>query len=219
MTDALLEAAKAGDLAKVTEMLRADPTLANARTAEGIHAAVLALYHGNPVIADAILAHRPSLDVHAAATVGDLARVRELVDRDPGLVRAYSADGFPPLGLAAYMGHRAIVEYLLGKGADVNQVGTNPSKFTALTGAVASSHRDVVKVLLEAAADPNYWYGGGYTPVLEAAAHGDIPMLELLLAHGGEPTGETEQGKTAVALALENGHPEAAAWLRQHGAK
>lgn len=218
MTEAFLEAAKAGDLAKVREMLRKDPGLANARTSQGIHAAVLALYHGNKPVADAILAHRPILDVHAAATVGDLARVRELVERDPGLVQAYSGDGFPPLGLAAYMGHRPIVEYLLGNGADVNEVGANPSKFTALTGAVASRHRDVVQVLLEAGADPNYWYGGGLTPVLEAAANGDIPMLELLAAHGGEFTGETEQGKTAVSLALESGHADAAEWLRRRGA-
>ncbi len=218
MTQVFFEAVKAGDVEKVNELLVRDPSLANARTAEGVHAAVLALYYGNGDVAKAILARKPILDLHAAATVGDLPRVRQLAEADPKSVHSYSTDGFPPLGLAAYMGHRDVVEYLLARGADVNQIGRNPAKFTALTGAVASRHRDVGKILLEAGADPNYWYGGGFTPVLEAAAHGDIPMLELLLAHGGDVTAETEQGKTTGSLALENGHPEAAEWLRKQGA-
>ncbi|MGQ0798048.1 MAG: ankyrin repeat domain-containing protein [Methanobacteriota archaeon] len=219
MVPAVFDAIKAGDLAKVQRILRADPTIANARGPDGVPAVVFALYHGRKDIADAILAHKPVLDAHAAATVGDLARVRELVEKDPRGVHAFSADGFPPLGLAAYMGHADVVRYLLSKGADVNQIGKNPAKFTALTGAVAARHLDVVRILVEAGADPNYWYGGGYTPVLEAAAHGDIPMLELLVAHGGDVTAETEQGATAVSLASEGGHQDAAEWLRKHGAK
>lgn len=204
---------------KVRDMLAKEPGLANTRTKDGIHAAVLALYVGHPEVCEILLAHGPSLDLHAAATVGDLPRVRRLLEANSAALHTNSPDGFPPLGLAAYTGQLEVVRYLLSKGADVNQIGKNPAKFTALTGAVASRHPDVVEVLLEAGADPNHWYGGGFTPVLEAAAHGDIPLLELLVAHGGDVTAETEQGKTAVALALENGHPEAATWLRGHGAK
>jgi len=219
MSDLFFDAIKAGDLAKARAILKEDPKQANARGPEGVAAVVFALYHGRDDIADLILTHRPTLDLHAAATVGDLARVRELVERDSAAVHAYSSDGFPPLGLAAYMGHGDVVTYLISKRADVNQIGRNPAKFTALTGAVASGHRAVVKILLEAGADPNYWYAGGYTPVLEAAAHGDVRLLELLVAHGGDVTAETEQGKTAVALALEGKHPVAADWLRKHGTK
>jgi len=219
MTDAFFEAIRKGDTATVGEMLSQDPGLANARTPEGIHAAVLALYHGEAAVADAILARKPTLDLPAAAAVGDLARVRELVEKDPAAVHSYSVDGFPPLGLAAYLGHRDLVEYLLSKSADADQTGKNRSKFTALTGAVASGRREVVRILLEAGADPNYRYAGGFTPVLEAAARGDIPLLELLTAHGRDGTVETEQGRTAVALALENGHVDAAEWLRRREAK
>jgi len=218
MSEAFLEAIKKGDLVGVRDMLARDPALKDARTAEGVHAAVLALYYGKEDVAKAILVHRPALDLHAAASVGDLARVRELVGIDPAGVASYSPDGFPALGLAAYMGHRSVVEYLLSKGADVNQEGRNPEKFTALTGAVATGQRDVVEVLLKSGADPNYWYGGGFTPVLEAAANGDIGILELLLAHGGDVMAKTGQGKTAVSLALEKVHPEAAEFLRNRGA-
>lgn len=218
MSESFFEAIKAGDLARVRGMLEADPALAGVRTKEQIHPAVLALYYGKREVARAILERVPEIDLHTAATVGDLARVRALVERDPGSVASYSSDGFPPLGLAAYMGHREVVEYLLSHGADVNQTGRNPGRFTALTGAVATRYRDVAEVLLRAGADPNYSYSGGLTPVLEAAAHGDLEMLELLIAHGGDASAETEQGKTAISLARENGHPEAVEFLQKRGA-
>src|SRR3990172_33378 len=154
MSEAFLEAVKVGDGSKVRAMLEADPSLANARTKDGTHGAVLALYHGHADVSRAILDRRPTLDLHAAATVGDLGRVRDLVEADPASVHAYSGDGFAPLGLAAYTGRLDVVRYLLSKGADVNQVGRNPSKFTALTGAVASRHPAVVPVLLHARPRP-----------------------------------------------------------------
>ncbi len=218
MTEEFLKAVQAGDVGKVQSLLEENPALRDARSPEGVHAAVVALYYGHPDVSRTILSRKPVLDLHAAATVGESARVRQLVEADPASVASYSADGFPPLALAAYLGHLDIVDYLLAKGADVNQVGKNRGAFTALTGAVSSRHRDVVRRLLEAGADPNYWYQGGFTPVLEAAANGDIPILELLIAHGGDLAAETEQGKTAIAYAEEHKHPETVAWLREHGA-
>ncbi len=219
MPEEFLKAVQAGDLAKVRGLLKAQPDLKDAHTKEGVHAAVLALYYGHEDVSKAIVSARPELDIHAAAAVGDLARVTRLAEANPALVAAYSADGFPPLALAAYMGHTEIVDYLLSKTADVNQVGRNRGRFTALTGAVSSRHRDVVERLLKAGADPNHWYQGGLTPTLEAAANGDIPMLELLVARGGDLTQETEQGKTAISLAEEYKHPEIVDWLRTHGAR
>lgn len=219
MPEEFLKAVQAGDLAKVRTLLKDHEDLKDARSPEGVHAAVLALYYGHADVASAILAKKPELDLHAAATVGDLPRVKRLVEADPASLASYSPDGFPPLALAAYMGHLPLVDYLLSQGAEVNQVGKNRGRFTALTGAVSSGHREVIERLLEAGADPNYWYQGGLTPVLEAAASGNIPILEVLVAHGGDLTSQTEQGKTALSLAEEYKHPEAVEWLRKHGAK
>ncbi len=218
MSQALFDAIQAGDAARVNELLARDPSLKDGKTKEGVHAAVFALYLGQKGIADLILSRDPTLDLHAAAAVGDLRRVQELVEEDTTAIHTYSADGFAPLGLAAYMGHADIVEYLLSCGANANQAGKNPGRSTALTGAASQGHYRVAKILVEAGADVNYGYRGGFTPVLEAAANGDIEMLELLKSHGGDLAAETEKGKTAVSLAMEKGHPEAAEWLRKHGA-
>ncbi len=218
MSEEFLRAVQAGDVPQVRTLLEEHPELKDARSPEGVHAAVLALYYGHPDVAEAIMQRKPVLDLHSAASVGDLPRVKALVAGDPTALASFSSDGFPPLALAAYMGRTETVEYLLAQGADVNQVGKNRGRFTALTGAVSARQREVVERLLAAGADPNYWYQGGFTPVLEAAANGDLPILELLVAHGGDLSAETEQGKTAVAFALEKGHPETADWLRKHGA-
>ena len=62
------------------------------------------------------------------SAIGDLERVQALVKQFPESVNAYSPDGFYPLGLAAFFGHRKLVEYLLDAGADVNQQATNAFK-------------------------------------------------------------------------------------------
>lgn len=216
MTEAFLEAVKAGDAAEVETLLRADPTLAAARTPAGTHAAVLALYHGHPEVSKAILARRPVLDLHAAAAVGDLGRVRDIVDADPGAADAKAPDGNSALGLAAYLGHREIVGYLLERGADVNYA-TPKDRFTALTGAISSGHADVVEVLLAQGADANHRYEGGNTPLTEAAFGGDVRIVRLLLEHGADPHVANDAGRTARDIALEKGHAEAADLLRQDG--
>jgi len=61
-------------------------------------------------------------NVFQAASTGNLARVRQLVDADPHLVGARNPNDFTPLHAAAFYGQRATAEYLLAKGADVNAV-------------------------------------------------------------------------------------------------
>jgi glyoxylase-like metal-dependent hydrolase (beta-lactamase superfamily II) len=60
--------------------------------------------------------------VFQAASTGNLARVRSLVEADPALVAARNPNGFTPLHAAALYGQRETAEYLLDKGANVNAV-------------------------------------------------------------------------------------------------
>ena len=69
-----------------------------------------------PAALDAALVHEIVAVAHA-----DLARVGELLEREPRLVNAAwdwgGGDWETPLGAAAHMGRRDIAEYLLGRGA------------------------------------------------------------------------------------------------------
>lgn len=216
-TAALFDAIKAGEIGKVRELLRDDPSLADARAKGGAPAAVFALYYGRKDISDAILAAGATLDLPSAAAVGDLERVKGLLAKDPGSVDAVSGDGNTGLGLASYLGHRDVVSFLLSKGAYVNYTDPNTG-FTALTGAISSGHADIVEILLKHGADPNHRYEGGNTPLTEAAFLGDARILRALLAHGADMTVRTEKGQTALAIAEEKGHKQASELLRRHGA-
>lgn len=219
-TEEFLKAVKAGDVGAVEGMLADSPELRDARTEQGVHAATLAIYYGRKDVADAILRAGPDLTIYDAAAVGDFERVKQLVADDPGLVDGVSPDGYTPLGLAAFTGRLEIAEFLLAQGADANFVSEDENRFTPLTGAVASGNAEVVKLLLVHGADPDHLYEGGtLSPLLAAAAEGRADIVKLLLQHGANANLRSEDGKTALGLALEKGHKTIAELLVRAGAK
>jgi uncharacterized protein len=137
---------------------------------------------------DRLLAAEPELDGFEAAAVGRTARLRELLDAEPGLVDGWSADGFTPLHLAAYFGHVEGVRLLLERGADVGAVSRNPLAVQPLNSTAASrepARVDVARLLLDAGADPNGELEGGFRPLDAAAQSGDEALVALLRERGG----------------------------------
>lgn len=212
------DAVKAGDIARVRELLETDRALAAARDSGGRSAILLALYYGRNAVADLLLDTRTDLDIVEASATGRADRVDALLAQDPALANAYAADGFTPLGLAAFFGHRSVVDLLLARGANVNAVSRNATGYSALTGAVAHGHGEIVAALLAAGADAAHRYGPGYTSLHEAAASGRLEVARLLLEHGADPSARTDAGQTPLALAEDKGHAEVAALLRQQRA-
>jgi len=216
-TAELFEAIRAGNSATVSSLIDAHPELASARNESGISAVLMSLYTGRREIRDLLLTRRASLDLHDAAAVGNLDRVRQFVDKDPAVAKSFSPDGFPVVALAAVFGHLPVARYLAEHGADINAAATNGSGYNALTGAVASGHKEIVRWLLESGANPNYRYGPGYSPLLTAAANGHLEIVKLLLAHGADPHATSNDGKSALSLATERNHPHVAEHLRGTG--
>jgi hypothetical protein len=62
--------------------------------------------------------------------------------------------------------------------------------------------------------DPNLHHDNGYTPLCYAAMRGSLPMIELLLRNGADPSLTTKEGDSAVELALRFGHAEVADGLK-----
>jgi len=215
---AFFQAVQSGNASKVEALLAADASLASAKNEKGQSAVLLAVYTGRKEIRDLLLARGVALELHEAAAAGQLARVRQIVDKNPALAKSFSPDGFPVFALPAVFGHLEVAEYLLGKGADVNAAANNGTGYNALTGAVASGHTAIVAWLLANGADPNYRYGDGYSPLLTAAANGHLGIVSLLLASGADLHARTNDGKTALSFAQERGHAEVTEFLRTHGA-
>ena len=211
------QAIQARDAAAVKRMLVAEPELATARNEKGQSALLLTVYSGNKELCDVLLARGVPLDLYEAAALGQLERVKQLIEKELSQARSYSPDGFPVIALAAVFGHLEVAEYLFGKGAEINAAATNGTGYNALTGAVASGHTAIVSWLLANGADPNYRYANGYSPLLTAAANGYLGIVSILLAGGADLHAQSNDGKTALSMAEERGHPAVAEFLRNSG--
>lgn len=163
-----------------------------------------ALYEGKTEEAQAIAGARSDLDVFEAAAIGDVERLRALLDADASLVNQWSEDGFTPLHFAAFFGHPPAAKLLAERGADLEARSTNEQfAFDArpLHSAAAAGRRDVCEVLLDAGADVNAVQHGGYTALLDAAANGNEALVELLLARGADRTARLDDGRGGAELA------------------
>ena len=211
------DAIRSGDAGAVKALLDGDPNLLSAKNQQSQGPVLFAIYNRQKEIRDLLLSRGAVLELHEAAAAGDLPRVKELVEADPSLAKSYSPDGFPVLALAAVFGNLEVAKYMHAKGGDLNVVATNGSGYTALTGAVASGHTEIVKWLLENGVSANYSYANGYTPLLTAAANGHLEILKALLDHGADLYAKTTDGKNALAYADERKHTSVAEFLRAKG--
>jgi ankyrin repeat protein len=130
-------------------------------------------------------------DICTAASIGDLERVRELLDQDPSLANrvseyvTYYLGSGAPLKNAAAMGHLEIVKLLLDRGADPNlpEEGIAPHGH-ALYSAVAGGHFEIAKLLLEHGADPNAAVESSADCLSRAINRGDQKTIDLLASYG-----------------------------------
>jgi ankyrin repeat protein len=173
-----------------------------------------ALYRGDADAVATLRADATELTIFEAAALGDVARVRALVDGDPALANAIAPDGFHALGLAAFFHHPEVVRCLIEAGADVRAPSQNAMRVTALHSAVADAgDSESALALVAAGADPNAKQRHGWTPLHAAAQTGDRAVVTALLAAGADPTLTHDGGKRAADLAREAGHAELAALL------
>src|SRR5579859_419006 len=78
------------------------------------------------IAAGALHAQSAALDIFQAAAAGDLPRATALIDADPHVVRARSADGRTPLHFATAAGNTEMVLLLGSKGAELSAGPESP---------------------------------------------------------------------------------------------
>jgi len=163
-TPALIGAVNKGNRAVIDALLEAGANI-NARTkwwAGGFGV----LDNCSPELAAFLIECGASVDVHAAARLGMLERVKELVEADPALVDARGGDGERPLHFAANI---EIAEYLLECGAEIDARDVDhESTATQYMAAHRPRRPEVAKYLLSR---------GAKSDILMAAALGDVERV------------------------------------------
>lgn len=137
------------------------------------------------------------VDICTACFIGDLERVRELLQQDPTLANrpsdyvTYYACSGTPLRNAATAGHLEIVKLLLAHGADPNLPEEHIApRGHALHSAVCNGHIEIVKLLLEHGAYPNVEVESSadtLSAALAAAGYSterNQEMVDLLCSYG-----------------------------------
>jgi len=201
-------AIKKGDVAAVTAMLDANPSLAAARDTQGNSAVLTCAYYQQPALATLLVDYGAPLDLFEACAAGSLEKVAAILKFNPDLLNDFATDGFLPIGLAAFFGHTEIVRLLIDLDAQVNTPSRNTLKVTPLNSAAAGGRLEIARLLLEHGADPNMPQSDDFVPLHAAAQNDQIEMIELLLKFGANTALKNKEGKTALDIANKSGHPE-----------
>jgi ankyrin repeat protein len=135
---------------------------------------------------------------------GDLAKVKESIEAGAD-VNAVDAEGHTALMFAAFNGHSGIVLELLGAGAGVDR--RDMMGRTALLYASTGPFPETVRILLDKGAKPNVVDSDEhFSPLMHAAAEGNMDVVKILLEAGADPALKDVDGDDAATFARQSGH-------------
>jgi serine/threonine-protein phosphatase 6 regulatory ankyrin repeat subunit B len=237
-TPLLMHAVLYSDATAVRMLLNngADPNATNAAGATALiwaagdpEKAALLIDYGSDVNARSVLGRTPLLV--ASATDGAGSVVGKLIhkgaetnvhDNLKGNPKLMTGGGSAPAIVEAAKARDGVALRLLLRDPKCDIDATDANGGTALTEAAANGHRDNVRLLLNAGANPNvHLTASGYTALMLAAERNDVEMLGLLLEAGVEVNAADVSGLTALmwaAYSAETGPTTAVEMLLLAGA-
>lgn len=189
----------------------------NARSATGLTPLMIASrYRGNADVVRLLLKKgaRPNAEkdvevrneasaLFFAVMAGDVEIARALVDAGAKFQRMKILGNFMStvLNYATFLNAPPVVEFLISKGGDPNEV--DDDKISNLAWASISNRASIVQSLLAHGAQLNTVDRFGMTPLLYAASinHGDTTVMENLIAAGADTAPKNKEGLTAFDLA------------------
>ncbi len=175
-------------------------------------------------------------EIFDAIRNGDTAKVMDLVEKEPRLIKAKNFRQSSPLHVAVDVDNEPIARYLIDKGAEINAVNGSQwtplfyakkanmarllvkkgaeinfkgSLFSPLSISVFQKRKEVAEYLLEAGAElPDIKKGEGVVLLREALKCGSIVILDKYLSRGFDPLFENELQDNLLHFASERGSTE-----------
>ncbi len=190
----LIRAAETGDADAVAVALRAGADI-EARDGRDRTALLLAAAADHVPVADVLVAMGADADAlddrHdtpwlVTGVTGSVRMLESLLPANPDLSVSNRFGGLSPIP-AAERGHVAYVRRVVDTGVDLDHV--NDLGWTALLEAIilgdgGADHQEIVRILLDAGADPGIADGDGVTPLEHARQRGYDEIVALLRAAG-----------------------------------
>ncbi|XP_059190741.1 ankyrin repeat domain-containing protein 26 isoform X2 [Centropristis striata] len=152
--------------------------------------------------------------VHKAASVGDLAKLKQLAKKND--INQLDKENRTALHIACASGHGEVVQFLVESKAKLN-LCDNQNR-SALMKAVQGQHERCVNILLENHADPNLVDINGNTALHLAANIPSISTTVLLLEHEANINAQNKEGFTPLTVAVREDHIDMAELLIKEGA-
>ncbi len=200
---------------QLLDLLSAHPEVLDQEDENGVSGLVFIAYNGLGEVLNKATELKRSFTFHEAIVCGKKEIVADNLQKDAGVVNAYSKDGYTPLSLAAFFNQTLIATLLLENGANPNLCATNPSKVNALHSAVARQNVALCKLLIAYGADVNKPQTQNVTALHAAAHHGNLELVKLLVEHGAKIDLKMDNGNTAIDFAEKDGHLHIKSYLAE----
>ena len=139
-------------------------------------------------------------EIHNAARSGDLKRVRELLNSNPGLLNEKDSKGFTPIHCAVVGAKIEVVRFLVEKGADLD--AKNKNGLSPLFTALDRGRNSIAAVLIDNGADLNFRGYLGRNLLHMAARSGNVSVARLLLDKGIDVNSVDSGGFTPLGLSF-----------------
>lgn len=135
----------------------------------------------------------------AASEGGNTSEAISLLRRGAN-IEARNDTGMTPLMRAAEFGHLDTMKVLVERGANIHARDSIVG-FTAVTTGCDAGQASPVGYLLDHGGDPNTPDKNGITPLMWAAAYGNVATVRTLVIHHAHLDAQDRQGKTALMIA------------------
>ena len=156
-----------------------------------------------------------SQDIYSAIEEGNLEKVREYLENDPGLINQKNQGLLTPLNLAAEKNQPEIAAFLLEKGADPaigDRENSLPIHLAAVSGSIP-----VVDLLLEKGVDVDSRDINQMTPLLFAVSRSQLEMANHLIQQGANVKAENISGMGVMHYAAYSGNADLIKMLLERG--